>query len=395
MARISRRATLALSALAPIVKTQAAAQLADTASVLGHDLPIGFYDRPVLVVDPGQHTGAIKRADADAAGRLAVTASYDKTVRVWSVTDGTLLRTIRLPAGPGQVGRPLAVAIDPAGIVIAVGGWTTPRGMQESIFLYEATTGALRHQIGDLSESVLHLTFSHDGRFLAAMLSNKRGLRVFDSNQDWAEVVRDTEYDNDSYGAAFAPDGSLATVSFDGLIRLYRPSFNLPPLRQRAPGGAHPYGIAFRADGACLAIGYDDNTRVDILDGQSLALLHTVESKGIDNGDISTVAWATDGTLLAGGNFENDMGMVPVLAWAAGWRAEPRHLPAGLNTVISLVPLPNENLLVASLDPFLARLTADGHAALDLDWNPSRLPRPRIYPSRLNQWQCCRIRLRA
>ena len=37
--------------------------------------PPGFHDRPVLVVDPGRHTATINRADADAAGRLAATAS--------------------------------------------------------------------------------------------------------------------------------------------------------------------------------------------------------------------------------------------------------------------------------------------------------------------------------
>src|SRR5262249_59113240 len=64
-----------------------------------------LYEQPVLVVEPGMHTAPIKAVAVDAAGRLAVTGSDDKTVRVWSLTDGKLLQTIRMPAGPSQIGK--------------------------------------------------------------------------------------------------------------------------------------------------------------------------------------------------------------------------------------------------------------------------------------------------
>ena len=64
-----------------------------------------LYDRPVLVVDPGMHTADIRQAGVDRQGRWAVTGSLDKTVRVWALADGALLRTIRVPAGHGNVGK--------------------------------------------------------------------------------------------------------------------------------------------------------------------------------------------------------------------------------------------------------------------------------------------------
>ena len=86
--------------------------------------PPGLFDRPVLVIDPGFHTAPICSSDVDAAGRIAVTGSDDGTVRVWSLADGTLKRTIRLPRGPGHIGKVYAVAVSPDGELVAVGGWT-------------------------------------------------------------------------------------------------------------------------------------------------------------------------------------------------------------------------------------------------------------------------------
>jgi hypothetical protein len=53
-----------------------------------------LYDRPVLAIDPGMHTAKINAQAVDVEGRFAVTGSTDRTVRVWAVADGKLLRTI-------------------------------------------------------------------------------------------------------------------------------------------------------------------------------------------------------------------------------------------------------------------------------------------------------------
>src|SRR5262249_24918556 len=107
-----------------------------------------LYDQPVLVVEPGLHTAPIKALSVDAAERLAVTASEDKTVRVWSLTDGKLLQTIRTPAGPDHIGKIYTVATTPDGNLVAAGGWTTRRTQAPggSIFLFGTHTGKKQSQ---------------------------------------------------------------------------------------------------------------------------------------------------------------------------------------------------------------------------------------------------------
>jgi hypothetical protein len=58
------------------------------------DLP----SEPMLRINAPGHIAVIRRIATDAAERFAVTASGDKTVRVWSLPDGTLQRVIWLPS---------------------------------------------------------------------------------------------------------------------------------------------------------------------------------------------------------------------------------------------------------------------------------------------------------
>ena len=94
----------------------------------------------MLAIDPGMHTSVIWTQAVDAGGRFAVTGSDDHTVRIWSIADGKLLRTIWIPQGPENVGRIFAVAISPDGSTIAAGGWTALRD-DAPIYLFDRESG--------------------------------------------------------------------------------------------------------------------------------------------------------------------------------------------------------------------------------------------------------------
>jgi WD40 repeat protein len=368
-------------------------------------VPKQLFDGPVLAIDPGMHTAVINSCDIDAAGRWAVTGSDDKTVRVWSLVDGTLLRTIRLPSGPGNVGQAYAVAMSPDGALIAVGGWTkaTEADRQEQIYLFDCASGRLVRRIDGLPNNVTYLVFSPDGCRLAAMLS-RDGLRIYGRERDWAELARDVDYGKDhSYGADFAPDGRLATTAWDGKVRLYANDCvgNIRPIHTITLTDDLPSGIVFSPDGSHLAVGSEKASIVTLLNGRDLspswADLRVLDPsigdrsrfEQVPTNNLSRVAWSRDGqTLFAAGRcfptagtlsydvltftVGNDAIRTPlwagqnttsvpaslILAWSIGG---PVHtFPAGQNTVVRLVTLPEGDLLVAAQDPWLARLQADG-----------------------------------
>jgi WD40 repeat protein len=127
---------------------------------------------PILRIETGQHGALIRRIDTDAENRFAVTASEDKTVRVWSLPEGRLMRVLRLPIDQGDIGKAYAVAISPDSSTVAAGGWTGTAGHM-NVFLFDRASGELKQRLRDLPNVVHHLAYSPDGRRLAASLGGK------------------------------------------------------------------------------------------------------------------------------------------------------------------------------------------------------------------------------
>jgi len=320
--------------------------------------PDPFPAEPILRLDPGGHTARIWRIDVDAGERWVVSGSDDKTVRVWRLADGRLEGILRVPAGAGDLGKVFAVAISPDGGLVVAGGWTGPGADQQNIYIFDRADGRLRHRIPGLPNVVTHLAFSPDGRSLAAMLGGANGLRVYgvptERDGPWPQVFTDPGYGSRSYWAAFAQDGRLATSSCDGRVRLYGRGFER--LADTEPrGGKRPYGLDFSPDGRRLAVGYDDNTAVEVLDGQTLAPRFAADTKGADNGDLGRVAWSADGkTLLAGGRYA-DGDWSPIRRWQIqGQGTGPfTEIRPATDTVMVIRPLRNGRFAVGAQDAVL------------------------------------------
>lgn len=254
-------------------------------------------DNPELRIETGAHMARIFRMDSDRANRFLVTGSEDKTVRVWELPSGRLLRVLRPPIGGENIGAIRAVAISPDGSSIACGGMT--KGLNGyNIYVFDRENGRIKTVIGDLPDFIHYLAYSEDGRFMVATLHGGNGIRVYNTANHSPVTVADERHEKAVMRADFDRNGRMATVSFDGFIRLYDSAFNLVS-KKNAPGGKSPLSVKFNPDGSKLAVSFYDSPAVNILSGRDLSPLYDQTFPGEM---VREVAWSSDGRYLYAAN---------------------------------------------------------------------------------------------
>jgi hypothetical protein len=325
---------------------------------------------PVLRVESGTHTAPIRALAVDGAGRIALTAAEDKTARLWDLSSGRLLQTLRPPIGEGNEGKLYAAALSPDGAVVAVGGWSK----ENEVYLFNRSSGQLVHRIAGLPNVITHLAFSPDGRLLLVNLWGRQGVRLFASTDGWRsarEAGQDASYEGESYGADFSRDGQrVVTTSFDGRVRLYAlgtpAAPALRPLATAQPdANRRPFTASFSPDGQRVAVAFADNPSVAVLDAASLQTQYVPSVAGVANGNLAVVAWSGDGrTLLAAGAWKRGEGQHGLRRWAEAGRGAATDSTIAGNTIVGLRALADGRVAYAAADPAWGVLTPQGERAL-------------------------------
>ncbi|TIW87366.1 MAG: hypothetical protein E5V59_27385, partial [Mesorhizobium sp.] len=125
-----------------------------------------------LDLDTGGHTAQVTDLAFTPDGEHIVSASDDKTIRIWDWQSGVTLRTIRGYLGNGSDGKIFAVAVSTDGKTIAAGGYfgaslgdKPPYG---DIRLFDFATGKMKGVLEAADYATYDLAFSPDGKTLAA-----------------------------------------------------------------------------------------------------------------------------------------------------------------------------------------------------------------------------------
>ncbi len=316
---------------------------------------------PILRVETGMHTTLIRRVVVDAPRNRLITASDDKTVRIWQMPEARLLNILRVPIDGGHEGQIFALAVSPDGKTVAAAGWTGwDWDHQGSIYLFDVATGDLVRRYGGLNETVGAMVWTPDGQYLAVGLQSRGGLRVL--RADTGEVVAsDPQYNDKLLDIDVSPQGRIVAVSFDGMVRLYAPpDFRLIG-RRVIPGAKRPISVRFSPDGELLALGFIDAPVVTVASGRDLSLLYQPSAAGIANQvNFSTVVWSSDGQYLyAGGDFSGS-GLNPLYRWPDVGRGQPQRFPLMRNRITEIQQMANGQIAFAAEDPGLGILDADG-----------------------------------
>ena len=312
----------------------------------------GIAEEPILRMEMGMHSTWIKCIAVDAKNEFVVTGSQDKTLRLWELSTGRLVKVFRPPIGEDPMGMINDVAFSPDGKIIACGGWTKSWGEKSfSVYFFDRESGKLARRISGLPDNVMVLTYSKDGKFIAVGMGKRGGIRIYRTSDNFI-AGEDRDYGGGVYGVDVDGSGRLVTTSQDGFVRLYGGDFKLIA-KKKAPDGFKPGRVSFSPGGSSIAVTFFDdpmlNTRLDVLSGKDLSHQYSSDLRGLAKGFIAPVCWSLDGKFLYAGKQSRPPFIIR--KWSEGGKGPYKDLDVAESRIHGLVALKDGGIAFASAYP--------------------------------------------
>ncbi len=275
------------------------------------------------------HKGHIRDTEFNSDGTILATCSEDDIIRIWDVTTGKKLKTIR-----ARKEISFNLAFSPDGKTLAVAS----RNKGE-IYLWHANSGRRKKTLSGGTNDVHRLVFSPDGKHIASISGNvfasssyKNNFYVWNVSTGEKNEIFSEQLKNVS-NAVFSPDGTTLAITFK---RVYKSLYSDEPKKSHDielwnvadATKQHTFightdvvtNAIFSPDGKTLATGSKDNTlRLwDVTTGQQKHVLRDrswIHDRPIGDENIKLLSFSPDGKIIA-----NGISRGPIYLWdtAAG-----------------------------------------------------------------------------
>lgn len=241
-----------------------------------------FADEPKLVIDPQGHSDMVKDVMFTPDGKVLVSVSRDKTIRLWNVETGDLIKTYRGEIDEGHKGSFFSGALSSDGKKLAVAGYL----QRNVIRLINLESGEQIVTLKGHNNNIYALAFSHDGNLLASggkdrkiMLWDLTNLSEKKSIKPIAIIPWGSNYIND---ISFAPDGEKLAVASTrtsvGLCKKIEDKWEkFFDMRKHTN---EVYRIAFSPDGRYIVSGGLQDRKVILWDGNGNFIKEIDKLKG-------------------------------------------------------------------------------------------------------------------
>jgi WD40 repeat protein len=175
----------------------------------------------ILSIDSGGHQSLIRKVIVAKNGDI-ITASDDKTIRIWDGRAGLEKRKILGQIGAGHGGI-FTIALSSDEKYLAVGGFLANNPIDGSIIrIYNYQTGKLLNILKSHENVVPDLAFSQDNRYLASASADTT-VKLWDM-QDFSLINTIKFHSNVVYATKFITNGKdtyIASVGLDNKIALH------------------------------------------------------------------------------------------------------------------------------------------------------------------------------
>lgn len=315
---------------------------------------------PLLRVEAGMHTTMIRRLVVDAPRNRLITASDDKTVRVWQMPEARLVSVLRVPMDQGHEGQLFGLAVSPDGRTVAAAGWTGwDWDGTMSVYLFDTLSGEITGRIGGFRDGAAALAFTPDGKHLIVGLQARAGLHVV-RIADRQVVASDTQYNDKIMDLHALADGRVLAVALDGMVRLYAADFHLAG-RRVLSGGKKPSSVRLSPDSKLVAVGFIDQPTVAVLNASDLSPAFTVDTSAVrDQISFDALAWSSDGRhLYAGGEYRGS-GLSPLYRWGHQGRGASERFPLVRDRITDIQQMPGNVTAFSAEDPGVGLVGPDG-----------------------------------